>query len=75
MERQTQSETARAAPIPHRPDSASVDTATLELLASWRRQDATENPETIRAAEQELIEFKRAMNESRTSTGERLLFP
>lgn len=40
-----------------------VDTATLELLASWRLQDATDNPDELRAAEQELAEFKRAMND------------
>ena len=30
-----------------------IGTATLELLASWRLQDATTDPEQIRAAEQE----------------------
>jgi hypothetical protein len=52
-----------------------VDTATLELLASWRRQDATDNPEDIRQAERELADFKRAMNESRAIAGETPLYP
>jgi ribosomal protein S12 methylthiotransferase accessory factor YcaO len=54
--------------------NSAVDTATLELLQGWRLQDATDNPEEVRAAEQELTEFKRAMNESRTLAGEPLLY-
>ena len=52
-----------------------VDTATLQLLAEWRRQDATSDPEDIRAAERGLADFKRAMNEARTATGERIVYP
>lgn len=59
---------------PSRPVGA-IDTATLELLASWRQQDATTDAEQIRAAEQEIAEFKRAINENRSATGERKLFP
>jgi hypothetical protein len=61
---------------PMAPPSAkgAIDTATLELLQGWRFQDATDNPEEIRAAEQELIEFKKAMNENRTLAGEPLLY-
>lgn len=55
--------------------NGSIDTATLELLASWRVQDATTDPEQIRAAEKELADFKKAMNENRTLAGESLLFP
>ena len=57
------------------PPVGSVDTATLELLASWKAQDATTDPEQIRAAEEEVNEFMKAMNRSRAATGERLLFP
>jgi len=53
----------------------SVDTATLELLAAWRAQDATTDPEQLRAAEQEVSEFKKAMNENRVLAGEPKLFP
>jgi hypothetical protein len=49
--------------------------ATLELLANWRVQDATTDPEQIRAAEQEVADFKKAMNENRTVAGEPVLFP
>ncbi len=45
------------------------------LLRSWREEDATDDPEEIKAAEEELAEFKRAMNANRAATGERLLFP
>jgi hypothetical protein len=52
-----------------------IDRATLELLATWRREDATENPAEVRAAEQDLAEFKKAMNENRAGSGEPLLYP
>lgn len=61
--------------VPVSPPARSIDTATLELFAAWKRQDATTDPEKIRAAELELAEFKKAMNENRLATGERLLFP
>ena len=70
--------TSEATPIPagaHLPASGSVNTATLELLESWRLQDATDDPEQLRAAERDLTEFKKAMNQSRTLAGEPLLYP
>ena len=51
------------------------DTATLELFAKWRVEDATDNPEELRKAEQELAEFKKAMNENRVQAGEPLVYP
>ena len=57
------------------PPMDSIDTATLELLASWKAQDATTDPEKLRAADEEVAEFKKAMNEHRSATGARLLFP
>jgi hypothetical protein len=56
-------------------DNGSVDTATLELLRNWRLQDATDDPEEIRAAEDEIAAFKKAMNENRIAAGESLLHP
>jgi hypothetical protein len=76
MERQTifSGEMTPAPPMAPALANSAVDTATLELLQGWRLQDATDNPEEVRAAEQELTEFKRAMNENRALTGEPLLY-
>lgn len=62
-------------PQPKASRNGSIDTATLELLATWQIQDATTDPEQIRAAEQELADFKKAMNDNRTVAGEHVLFP
>jgi hypothetical protein len=59
-----------------RPDpNPEIDHATLELLASWRREDATDDPAVIRAAEQSVAEFKKAMNDNRIEAGEPVLYP
>ncbi len=60
---------------PLRLSGGSVDTATLELLAAWKAQDATADPDKIREADEEVAEFKKAMNANRAATGARLLFP
>ena len=73
MKQPTTSQTS--VPTPPQTQDGSVDTATLELLASWRQQDATADPEQVRAAERELAEFKKAMNENRALAGEPVLFP
>ena len=52
-----------------------VDTETLALLEAWALEDATDDPEKLRTAQKELDEFKRAMNENRAATGERILYP
>jgi hypothetical protein len=57
------------------PTMGSVDTATLELLAAWKAEDATTDPEKLREADEQIAEFKKAMNENRAATGARLLFP
>jgi hypothetical protein len=50
-------------------------TATMALMKSWLEEDATEDPDEIRAAEEELREFKRNMNLPRKQAGARLLYP
>lgn len=61
---------------PARPAEPIADeTETLELLARWAREDATGDPETLRAAQRDLDEFKRTMNENRAASGERILYP
>lgn len=32
------------------PRNGSIDTATIQLLAAWKQQDATTDPEQVRAA-------------------------
>ncbi|HYW44736.1 MAG TPA: hypothetical protein VE959_17875 [Bryobacteraceae bacterium] len=77
MKRQTTSpgEATPAPPLAQPASNGSIDTATLELFAGWRLEDSTQNPEDIRSAEQELAEFKGAMNEARAAAGEPLLYP
>jgi hypothetical protein len=57
------------------PPAAAIDTATLELLASWKAVDATTDPEKLLEADEEIAQFKKAMNANRAATGARLLFP
>ena len=51
------------------------DDPTIALLKSWLEEDATDDPEELRAAEEELREFKRNMNLPRKQAGARLLYP
>ncbi len=55
--------------------NGTLDTATLELLAAWKAEDVTTDPEKIREADEEIAEFKKALNANRAATGARLLFP
>ena len=52
----------------------SVDTATLDLLSVWQREDATSDPAQLKAAEEELAVFMKAVNEARTASGEPLVY-
>jgi hypothetical protein len=56
------------------PPSGAIDTSTLELLAAWRAEDATTDPEKLRQADEEVAEFKRAMNENRCGPQKQLRF-
>ena len=75
MKHQATPETNPMPPVAQPSNNNPIDTATLELFAKWRAEDATDDPEELRAAEEELAEFKKAMNENRAATGARLLFP
>ena len=75
MTHQTRSEANPVLPPVQPPTNGCIDTATLELLASWRLEDSKATPDQIRAAEEDLREFKRAMNDNRTAEGESLLYP
>jgi hypothetical protein len=59
-------------PIPS--TTPEIDGATLQLLNSWRAEDATDDANEIRAAERELAEFKEAMNKIRIQAGELPLY-
>ena len=77
MNRQAQlpNEVSTKPPLPPAQGRGAVDTATLDLLAAWRLEDATDNLDEIRAAERELSEFKKAMNETRTLAGALPIYP
>ncbi len=65
-----------AEPLPK--EQPAIDTenaAAIALLKLWKEQDATDDPEEIRKAEEELAEFKRNMNANREATDERLVYP
>ena len=51
------------------------ETATMALMKAWLEEDATDDPEEIRQAEEELREFKHNMNLPRKAAGARLLYP
>ncbi len=50
-------------------------TLTMLLMRSWLEEDATDDPEEIREAEESLQEFKRNMNQPRKEANARLLYP
>jgi len=58
----------------HLPPAAPED-ATVALLTRWLEEDATDDPEEIRKAQEELDGFKRAMNAERERAGARRLYP
>lgn len=73
MKQPTRSETITPPP-PYVPSNNPVDMETLELLAAWKAEDATTDPEQLREADEEIAVFEKAMNENRAATGARLLF-
>jgi hypothetical protein len=75
VKNQTTSGTTPVLPTAQPSSNGAIDTATLELLASWRLEDSKATPDQIRKAEEELREFKQAMNENRTTAGEVILYP
>ena len=51
------------------------ETPTMALMRSWLEEYTTNDPEEMQAAERELNDFKRNMNQSRKEVGARLLYP
>ena len=66
-------ECARRVLAEHLP-SAAPGQATRDLMRAWWEEDATDDPEEFRKAEEELAEFKAAMNETRAAAGARPLY-
>jgi len=57
------------------PAISAKNAAAIAMLQSWLEEDATDDPEELRQAEEELEELKRNLNANRAATGERLVFP
>ena len=70
MKQQTTSGTPLIPPLPQLSTPGSIDTPTMEVLASWRVQDATVDPEKPRAAGHEFADVKKTLNDNRTQAGE-----
>lgn len=49
--------------------------ATRALIRRWLEEDATDDPEEIRKAEEEQKAFEETMNATRAAAGARLLYP
>lgn len=64
-----------AAEQPERSELESVDWGTLALLAAWRAEDATEDLDELREADEEILAFKKSMNENRAAVGAEPIFP
>jgi hypothetical protein len=75
MKRQAKAVTGSTRSFAQSSNGDTVDSVTLDLLAEWRRQDATDNRQDIRAAEQDVTEFKKAMNKSRALAGQPPVYP
>jgi len=62
-------------PIAEEPPVISTrNAAAIAALNQWIAEDATDDPEEIRKANEDVAEFKRNMNANRAATGERLVF-
>jgi hypothetical protein len=49
--------------------------ASIALLQSWLAEEATDDPDEVRQAQEELDAFKRAINAERERAGSRRLYP
>jgi hypothetical protein len=64
-----------AAPTPSAPEISAKNRAAIAMLQGWMAEDATDDPEEIRRAEEELAELKRNLNANRAASAETLVFP
>lgn len=81
MRHPLQSKPGQIGPAARPPDSTplpaphAIDAATLDLLSRWQEEDATADPAQLKAAEEDLVAFMKAVNEARTTSGEPLVYP
>lgn len=76
LNRQAQGDAGVAMPGPDAPHAqADENAAAIALLQSWLQEDATDDAEEIRKAQQELDEFKQAINTERDRAGARRIYP
>jgi hypothetical protein len=59
----------------HLPLTSDENAASIALLQSWLAEDATDNPDDIQPAQEELEAFKQAINAERERAGARRIYP
>jgi len=59
----------------HLPPVHDENAASIALLQAWLAEDATDDPEELRQAREELEAFKAGMNAERERAGARRLYP
>jgi len=59
----------------HLPSAPEENAASIALLQSWLEEDATDDPDEVRKAQEELAAFKRAINAEREQAGARRIYP
>ena len=59
----------------HLPPAHDENAASIALLQSWLAKDATDDPEKMHKAQEELETFKQALNAERERAGARRIYP
>jgi hypothetical protein len=62
-------------PTVYLPPAQDENAASMALLQSWLAEEATDDPDEMRQAQEELDAFKRAINAEREQAGARRLYP
>lgn len=57
------------------PPAHEENAASIALLQSWLKEDATDDPDEIQQAQSELEAFKQALNAERDRAGARRIYP
>jgi hypothetical protein len=59
----------------HLPPAQDENAASIALLQSWLEEEATDDPDEVRQAQEALDAFKQAVNAERERAGARRLYP